>query len=455
MLDDLSPEHPVAQFFRALGDCIAQEVGQTEAEVGERLEAVAMAKLQAFNPSARVTQHALLDYLFGAAQICRQFDLDARFSEPPLSVYRHAHFDISVLTWLDGTTSIHQHAFCGAFHVLAGSSIHSRYRFVGDAAPDRARAKLGQLELLSIECLSAGATRAITRGDALIHALFHMERPSLTVVVRTIADESQQVQYSYHWPGLAIDPFHADELPRRQQQYLRMLRRLDPAKYRALLGEWLPSTDLYLAYVTLEAELRASADLGDCLALLKRCTGLNAAELAMLERVLAQQLNAGVLIRCRERVHRPEHRFLLALQLNVYPRERLLAQVALAYPEQDPVLSIVHWVAELSGQVDGFENVLGIDFNDTALQMLAAMLHGADFEQCLSALSEPYGAPAVAAQATALRALYHALKHCALFQAQLRDRAEISLCARADRQSDLLPPPSCLSPNGRDGSSRP
>jgi hypothetical protein len=35
---------------------------------------------------------------------------------------------IEALFWVDGTTSIHQHSFSGAFQVLAGKSIHSRYR---------------------------------------------------------------------------------------------------------------------------------------------------------------------------------------------------------------------------------------------------------------------------------------------------------------------------------------
>ena len=35
----------------------------------------------------------------------------------------------STYFWLEGTTAIHQHAFCGAFQVLHGSSLHSWYDF--------------------------------------------------------------------------------------------------------------------------------------------------------------------------------------------------------------------------------------------------------------------------------------------------------------------------------------
>src|SRR4051812_42509570 len=40
------------------------------------------------------------------------------FGQPSLVLHRARDFYISALYWLDGTTSIHQHAFSGAFRVL-------------------------------------------------------------------------------------------------------------------------------------------------------------------------------------------------------------------------------------------------------------------------------------------------------------------------------------------------
>src|SRR5213075_397838 len=56
-------------------------------------------------------------------------NLEATFGNPPLTLYTCGGFYIQALFWLDGTTSIHDHAFSGAFTVLAGSSIHSRFEF--------------------------------------------------------------------------------------------------------------------------------------------------------------------------------------------------------------------------------------------------------------------------------------------------------------------------------------
>src|SRR4051794_26155989 len=40
-----------------------------------------------------------------------QADPEASFGEPPLTLYTGGGFFIDLLFWLDGTTSIHQHAF--------------------------------------------------------------------------------------------------------------------------------------------------------------------------------------------------------------------------------------------------------------------------------------------------------------------------------------------------------
>ncbi|MBK8286905.1 MAG: hypothetical protein IPK97_19710 [Ahniella sp.] len=251
--------HPVARFFRSLGDALTAELGNCRDTVYARLESVATDMLAKWNPSAQVTPDQIIDYVLTASALCKQADLDGRFAEPPVSLYAGEHFDISALFWLDGTTSIHQHGFCGAFHVLSGSSIHSQYRFerhevnaesesgsplhADDAmcpaiAETQPRAIEGTLHLVGCEVLHAGSTRTIRRGQGFIHALFHMVRPSVTIVVRTITDDPKQnVQYDYRWPGFGFDPFHRHAPTIRTQQFLKMLQKLDMTGYQARLLE--------------------------------------------------------------------------------------------------------------------------------------------------------------------------------------------------------------------------
>ncbi len=44
-------------------------------------------------------------------------------------LHHEGDYFIQALTWMEGTTAIHDHAFCGAFMVLEGASLHVTYGF--------------------------------------------------------------------------------------------------------------------------------------------------------------------------------------------------------------------------------------------------------------------------------------------------------------------------------------
>src|SRR5690348_16755837 len=54
-----------------------------------------------------------------------QADVDSVFGEPAITLYAHPRFRLDALCWRNGTTSIHQHQFTGAFAVAWGSSLQS------------------------------------------------------------------------------------------------------------------------------------------------------------------------------------------------------------------------------------------------------------------------------------------------------------------------------------------
>ncbi len=411
------PPHRVEVFFHALGDAIAADLGPERDAVYARIESVAARQLQAFNPSAHITHADLIDYVLGAERLCRQADLDGKFAEPPLSLYRGEHFDISALTWLDGTTSIHQHAFCGAFQVLGGSSIHSRYRFEPwQPTAFKQRAIAGQLRLRDIEVLRPGDTRVIERGDALIHSLFHLVRPSLTIVVRTITDDpNTEVQYDYLWPGLAVDPFQRHAATLRKLQTLRMLRVLNAADHERHLLRVLGDADLFLAYTLIGEQTLISADLVEAQRLCNLCVALPPAQRALLFQAVHNDLVSRSIVELRRKLHDPDHRFLLAMLLNVFDREELLSLVQRAFQCSDPVAKVRAWMAEMTGNTEGFDNLLGLDFNATALDLLDAMLRGQSLVATLNQMAQKYGEAAVAAERDALSALYRGLKRCVLF----------------------------------------
>ncbi len=409
--------HRVQSYFQRLGDVIAADIGEGREAVFANLERVAAVHLAAFNPSANITHDDLIDYVLNADTLCKQADLDGKFAEPPVSLYNGGDFDISALTWLDGTTSIHQHAFCGAFHVLAGSSIHSRYHFDAWQPPaQKQRAIAGRLQLLGIEVLHAGDTRIIARGSSLIHSLFHMVRPSVTIVIRTITDDSAaEVQYDYRWPGLAHDPFQRHAPTIRKMQYLRMLRVLDENAARLQLLGVLARADLFLAYTLVTEQAQISAAPAQARDLSAMCAALPAAERDLLFQATHNDLLSRTIIDCRRKLHDPDHRFLLALLLNVFDRQDFLGLIQREFGVDDPVDQVMSWVAEMTGNTERFPNVIGLNFNATELHMLVAMFRGAGLDAVLAQFSDRYGAAEVARQRGELSALFAALKNCALF----------------------------------------
>src|SRR5438132_840078 len=81
---------------------------------------------------ARVDPWKIISWVHTTAALPEQQDVEGRFGNPPVTLFSGPRFYIDVYYWLDGTTSIHQHAFSGAFQVLLGSSIHSSYTFRED-----------------------------------------------------------------------------------------------------------------------------------------------------------------------------------------------------------------------------------------------------------------------------------------------------------------------------------
>ena len=101
--------------------------------------------------------------------------------------------------------------------------------------------------------------------------------------------------------------------------------------------------------------------------------------------IFEEKQRARSIIGKRRRITDPDHRFFLALLLNVDDRDRVLRLVASRHPDQDPVETIVKWVSEMTGiqlliQIGGAQwepNVLGIPQAGSVLApVLRHLLHG-------------------------------------------------------------------------------
>jgi hypothetical protein len=268
------------------------------------------------------------------------------FGQPELFVFDDPRFYIQLLFWLDGTTQIHQHEFSGAFHVLAGSSLHSEFAFA-NVRPVTAHFRLGDLRLSRTELLPTGRTVPITSGSGDIHSLFHLETPSVTLVVRTHSDPGTGPQFTYLPPHVAVDPFFNDALTTRRLQLLDALERTDAEDYADIVRGMVAGLDYERGFFTLQNclnPLRERGEWEETWAVFAEKHGALAAYAApTLDEIVWRDHLVGL----RGTIEDPDHRFFLALLLSVENGPEILRVVAERFPG-DPVATVLGWVEELS-----------------------------------------------------------------------------------------------------------
>jgi len=212
---------------------IFQEVGTSVhrawADVGfdeAQLPGVAATILRDIGAHERFDLDAINDWFFSDDFLPPQHAVP--FAAPPLVAWQEQRFFVEVPFWVDGTTVIHDHGFSGAFQVLGGSSIHTWYEFEPE---HRAKASLmlGRLEQKGIEYLRPGDVRQVVAGHRFIHALFHIERPSVTLLVRTYSDPDTPDASEYLPPSVRVRAVAQDRLANRRQEMLDTLATVSAA----------------------------------------------------------------------------------------------------------------------------------------------------------------------------------------------------------------------------------
>jgi hypothetical protein len=316
----------------------------------------------------------VLEWTVKEKDLPRQRDVQGRFGDPPITIFSAPRFHIDVYFWFNGTTATHQHGFCGAFQVLLGSSIHSWYEFELREAVN-AFCEIGDINLKVCEILELGDVQEIRSGRRYIHSLFHLDQPSATIVVRTDRSPLELPQFSYHKPSLAIDPFFEQDETTKKLQAMSALVHAKREEADSLISDWLAQSDFQTSFHIL-SQLRSllrSDQMGQMfrpeLAMARFEQFLNlvvnrhANKGEVLKPVFARMDMLDEIVQRRGYVTDPEHRFFMALLLNVDGRERIFDLIRHRFPDTDPREKVLDWVFDLSQiRVLGHEtsNALGI-----------------------------------------------------------------------------------------------
>ena len=325
------------------------------------------------------------------------FQSQSGFGQPELVAFNDPRFYIQILFWMEGTTEIHQHEFSGAFHVMQGSSVHSEFDFVG-ARSVTPHLRIGDLRMKQIELLESGRTVPITSGRECIHSLFHLDTPSVTVVVRTHHDPGTGPQYNYLPPHIAIDPIHTDALTMRRKQLLDVLETLDHPSYATRVREMVGSLDFERGFNTLlhaMDRLQVLDEWEPVLATFQKRHG----ELAKgVPETLAESLRRDSISQMRYHIENPEHRFFLALLMSVQNRSDIHALITERFPDHSPIEMILGWAEELIEPAD-----FGITILDAAFPESLGVAIEAQFELLMEALKHALEGDSASEKVTAVQ----------------------------------------------------
>jgi hypothetical protein len=410
------------EFFHRLGLDILEAWRRADFD-GRVFPDLAVHALRERPPSANVDSMDVVRWVHETPMLVEQANVDSNFGEPPITVFRCERFYIDVLFWVDGTTLIHEHAFSGAFHLMEGSSIQSTFRFL----PTRRyceRLMLGVLELRDVELLSKGDARPIHPGEELIHSLFHLDRPSVSVVVRTSSEAFTRPQFDYSHAGIAADPFAKSESMVRKIQTLDLLHDLRHPEFERTARDAVLRADSFLAFNIIVHVMKRIGPVERCLAFLESVRPAHEALVDALKASLAQLRRIEHIASCRQRAKQADHRFFLALLMCVRDRPGILELVQRRYPNHPPVATIAQWLAEMSkidaidtwvatvasptvdGEARRDEPILDVRLDEPTLEIVKHLLQGAPDEVISARMREtspPLAAEEVSKRCAALR----------------------------------------------------
>ena len=280
--------------------------------------------------------------------------------------------------------------------MIHGSSIHSSYEFETKESVNTFT-ELGDINLDHCELLKVGDVRKILAGREFIHALFHLDQPSATIVVRTHRSPLHLPQFDYRKPFLAVDPFFDEPNLNKKLQTIMMLYKAKHPDADLRLAEMLEKADFQSTFTILgntrgvlrnnHLEQFFNVEQGEnrfdkMFEIVKKRHGKLA---EMILPIFAHQDKIQEFISRRSYVTNPEHRFFFALLLNVDGKERILSLIKERFSDAEPIEKVLDWTTELAQtKVMGLNipNALGVaNFDDFDSFILEDMLKGVSDEE--------------------------------------------------------------------------
>ena len=264
------------------------------------------------------------------------------FGNPPICLHHDERFYIDAYVWRDSTTTIHDHGFNGAFCVLQGESLQTRFRFQADDHPT-ASLEFGDLHAADCEVLSRGDIRPIHSGSKLIHSVFHLMHPSVTLCIRSFQDSGVLTQREYHLPHTAH--FSSGAWKNKRSPLGKRLAMIEcgfglrDSTVKQMTHELVAAGD-WMETFQIVSMVATKSGIHEAEPLLEKIGQRHGGRAKRIESTLRETCRRQEVLGMRQLVRNQDQRFLIALLANLPDRQAILNQIRLRYPEAAPAEQI-------------------------------------------------------------------------------------------------------------------
>ena len=382
----------VLDYFRRLGDQVDQS-WSAQGRRTQQLAEIAATSLRDIPVPECLTPEVILGLLAEGAALPKQRESSDQFGQPPAVMYRSSDFEIQAITWMAGTTSTHQHGFDGAFRVASGSSLHVRYSFEQHETWADGHLVTGDLSMIDQEILWTGDVRPIYSGPEFIHALFHLESPSMTIVVRNGSSRLPFPQYDYRLPGLGFDALDKDDPFRMRMRGLHSLYRLDADRGTNLARDIVSTQDLWTAFRVCDEWALAYGETTELLGLVEVLARRAEVFGELLPPMYMEELRRRRLLLRRGMLRQSRHRMFMALVVNLPDRTSIYRSLEELFPDENPSRVIGDLITELASPE--YRGISGLNIGAEELATLNSQLDKGLADDALSAVAARWNPPSV------------------------------------------------------------
>lgn len=159
------------------------------------------------------------------------------FSDVYYRLFDNGKFWVEVLNWWGSDINIHDHDFSAVQYQLKGSALNVEYEFSPLGKPKEG-VVVGDYSIRNAALWRPGRHSIVRPGRIAPHNICHIDRPTVSLLIRTHPHAEFGPQWNYFPPGVASSYGVADAVFRKNIKSLRLLAAHDEVSFREAVADF-------------------------------------------------------------------------------------------------------------------------------------------------------------------------------------------------------------------------